>query len=541
MKNSGFLLKVMSIGFLIAVIFTIGSCKKLSNLTDGTKLIINFNLIKTSFTFKFYDATTGSLIGSGEDNRSVSVTIFGQNADDVLDITGTLSSTYHSAEGFLALAINPDVTPTISNPAKFTVVPHLNGYFNNSKAVTVYKEGNYIYDIYLVDINNPPNGVSRVSNNTGHANNEGVVEEDIIVTTPNGKATVTIYAGTILKDVNNDTCTGTLTVNLTHFSNLEYESLLAFPGGLETNVIMPDGSEENGLFFSAGFISLEVFDEDWSVADSAFINPVSMRMFVPEETYNSNTLSGVADGDILPLWSYEESTGKWNFETNDTIYATGKETYEVISETWHFSYWNWDWFWGDFCFEGLEINFHSEDYTCDCYWLKAKITNPFNGTYIMSSWFYACNNEPVRLYYVPAGFPVDITFTGYCNGLYTEFDYYYIENLCATDILDIYLYSETIGTNVLFEVSGYCPNNPNFEIRPTLGVWFRPADSWCWRYAFMYNGYADLCNIIIGEPYVIGIVYDGHWAEYEVTPDYDAYIYEELELTDDICTNVLGL
>ena len=541
MKKSSTLFKIASIGFLIAIILTIPSCKKLTNLTEGTKLIIDYNLIKTSFTIKFYDAATGILIGEGEDNRFVDVTIFGQNADNVLDITGTQPITFHSAEGFLALAINPDVTPSLSNPAKFTIVTHLDGYLPNSKAITVYKEGNYIYDIYLVDINNPPNGVSRISNHSGHSNNEGVVEEDIIVTTPNGMATVTIYAGTILKEGNGNPCTGTITVNLAHFSNLEYESLLAFPGGLETTVNMPDGSVDEGLFFSAGFISLDVFDENWSTADSAYIHAVNMQMFVPEETYNSSTLGGVADGDILPLWSYNLNEGTWNFESNDTINATDKGLFEVISNTWHFSYWNWDWFWGEYCPEGLEINFHSEDYTCDCYWLKATITNPYNGAYMMSSWFYACNNEPVRLLYVPAFFPVNITFTGYCNGLYTELDYYYIDNLCAANILDITLYSETIGSNVLFEISGYCPNNPNFEVRPTLGVWFRPANNWCWQYAFMYNGYADICNVILGEPYVFGVVYDGHWTEYTVTPDYDAYIYQELELTDDICTNVLGL
>ena len=148
--------------------------------------------------------------------------------------------------------------------------------------------------------------------------------------------------------------------------------------------------------------------------------------------------------------------------------------------------------------------------------------------------------KPVKNF-VPAFLPVDVTFTGYCNGLYSELDSYYIENLCAADVLEVNLYTETTGTNVIFEVSGYCPNNPNFEVRPTLGVWFRPADNWCWRYAYMYNGYADLCNIVLGEPYVIGIVYDGHWTEYTVTPDYNAYIFQELELTDDICTNVLGL
>jgi len=78
MKKSSTLFKIASIGFLIAIILTIPSCKKLTNLTEGTKLIIDYNLIKTSFTIKFYDAATGILIGEAEDNRSVDVTIFGQ-------------------------------------------------------------------------------------------------------------------------------------------------------------------------------------------------------------------------------------------------------------------------------------------------------------------------------------------------------------------------------------------------------------------------------------------------------------------------------
>ncbi len=43
MKNSGFLLKVMSIGFLVIVMLTIGSCKKLVNFTNDPKLIIDYD------------------------------------------------------------------------------------------------------------------------------------------------------------------------------------------------------------------------------------------------------------------------------------------------------------------------------------------------------------------------------------------------------------------------------------------------------------------------------------------------------------------
>ncbi len=78
-------------------------------------------------------------------------------------------------------------------------------------------------------------------------------------------------------------------------------------------------------------------------------------MNVPDETYNPDKTTGVADGDTLPVWSYNVETGEWLYETSDTVKMTNKGTYEVVTDMWHLSYWNWDWWWWWICTEALPL------------------------------------------------------------------------------------------------------------------------------------------------------------------------------------------
>jgi hypothetical protein len=91
---------------------------------------------------------------------------------------------------------------------------------------------------------------------------------------------------------------------------------------------------------------------------------------------------------------------------------------------------------------------------------------------------------------------------------------------------------------VILDVSAYCPSEPDIIIRPTLGAWFRNINDWCWRWSFMTNGYVHICDVEMGETYVVGVYYDGEWEETEVTVTSELYYYNEIELTEDICNNL---
>lgn len=527
-------------GLVMVVVMFTGSCKKLTNPTEGTKIIINYDHIETYFSVKIFDAATDELIGL-TDNKKVTLKVSGQHADAVIDISGMKKSEYTTNNGILQLAIDPDYSPSASNPIKFTLIAYTEGYMSTSKLIIIKKNEKLLFDIRMVDLGNTPEGVSKVTDNNGIADPEGKVTEELVITTPNGAASLVIPQGTILKTNEGNPLTGQLEVMLIHFSNRQDESLKAFPGGLNTNILQQDETYTQVQFFSAGFIALDIWDASGSFAEKVEINPLQLNMLVPEETYNSNTESAIVDGDTIPVWSYNQDNGAWAYETTDTIFQTNKGGFEVSTEMWHLSWWNWDWWWEWVCEDGLQINFITEEYYCPCYWWEANVYNSYNNTFMMNSYFYACYNEPVIFYNAPGGFPVNIYYSSNCSGVYTESDFYYYDNLCAPDILDVTFYTEIIGSTLPIEISGYCASNPNIIIRPTLGYWIRKIDDWCFRWFEVVNGSGELCGIEIGETYVIGIYLEGEWFEYEFTADNESFVYIEIEFPPEVCAEVFGL
>jgi len=217
--------KIISIALLLLLtlgaVTSLDSCK-FKNPIEGVKLIINYDLIKTFINIEFVDATTGEMIGQSDDTK-VKVIITGPNADAVLDNTGISKEEFYSTKGFLGLALNPnsEFVPTAENPIRFTVVATLDGYISTSKTITLGQEGTFNERIVMTDISNPPSGVV-VKEEKGIGDlQDGVVQEDISVRTQNDEAYLIIPGGTVIKDGNGNTLTGSLDITLVYFSNLE--------------------------------------------------------------------------------------------------------------------------------------------------------------------------------------------------------------------------------------------------------------------------------------------------------------------------------
>lgn len=524
--------------FALSVFFN--GCNKVKDPTDGVKLIVNYDLIQTTFSLRFVDASTGELIGQ-DNNKQVEVNMEGQHAASIIDISGLQKDLYKSTHGFVELAIDPGVVPSPESPVKFTVIAKTEGYLNTSLPVELLKSDDNIFEIRMVNLDNPPEGVTKLVSNEGETDPEGRVKDDLNLITPGGEVELKMKSGTILKNSNGEPLTGQLNISLFHFSNLEDESLMAFPGGLNANVEMPGGEYEQVFFFSAGFIALEIADENGKIAETMLTYPLEVTMEIPEETYNPDKQTGVAAGDTLPVWSYEVETGEWTYETSDTVQLSSKGTYEVTSEMWHLSYWNWDWWWWWICQEGLNVNFISDEYYCPCYWWIATVRNPFNNALMWVSPMYACQNEPVIFYGAPGGLPVDVEYTTKCQNVYTELDYYYYENLCAPDLLEVYFYAEELGDIVTVDVQGYCENDPNFIVRPSVSYWVRKKDDWCFRWFELVNGYGELCGVEIGATYIIGFYFDGEWHEHEFVIDSNHYVNYEIEIPMEVCQEVFGV
>ncbi len=173
-----------------------------------------------------------------------------------------------------------------------------------------------------------------------------------------------------------------VSVKVNYFSNepngsgqAEASSLDSFPGGFDVESADVEGQAnpvEDFSFVSAGFVAIDM-TTDTGEAVKKFDKPITVTMKVPEDTiWNTeandigastvpateigkslNTIAGTHAGQVIemPVWSYEESTGKWTKsantatvtldKTNPAFYANG--AFIAKMNVTHLSYWNLDW------------------------------------------------------------------------------------------------------------------------------------------------------------------------------------------------------
>lgn len=163
----------------------------------------------------------------------------------------------------------------------------------------------------------------------------------------------------------NDTSAGTSST-----FNAANNSLNVFPGGLDVEVPSSDVDSSSSAassggrisFSSAGFTSIEIRDEAGNLVKN-FDQPIDIQITVPKGTpspdplFDTNNNKVVDAGESVPVWSYDEITGKWTREKNSdgslasVALAETSPVSDVlvgIHKTDHLSYFNLD-FYGSRC------------------------------------------------------------------------------------------------------------------------------------------------------------------------------------------------
>jgi hypothetical protein len=476
---------------------------------------------------------------------SVNAQITGRDSEGVMDITGVQhqSMQYASQRGMLGLALLPNssFTPSLSNPISFNVVGNVSGYLATSQKVTLVASGRNQIRVNMVRLDNPPEGVT-VSRETGVSSAiAGRVENPATVQTPGGRARVEMPAGIVLRDAGGEPLSGSLDMTVVHFDNTVEEALASFPGGLMPTVTRSDGSTEDGMFYSAGFVAIELTDASGRQAATFEDGTISLEAIINPQTFNPETNGNVAAGDQVPLWSYNENTGEWKEESLANIVQNGGELTSTVELT-HLSYYNFDWFYGDYCYEGVPFVFSATNPTCDCYVMQGAMYRQIDNSFMTYVYMWVCGDQPVYTQYAPSGVPVYIEW---------EDDYYnnitiapasqptLIDDLCSGTPVQVNVVSQP-SNGITIEVEVYCASEPNVIIRPSFGAWYRGVNDWNWRWAEMVNGYAEICDVEVGQTYVVGIYYDNDWYETEVTVTQESYSYVGFELPADVCSEVFG-
>lgn len=173
---------------------------------------------------------------------------------------------------------------------------------------------------------------------------------------------------------------GEIKISAAIYQNASDVAVEAFPGGLAlgSNLENPleapalsesDESDETDTtgFITGGFVSLEVTDEDGNDitqfdgstgvdidGDGVEEKGLLVTSLVSKQTINPDTNELVKIGDSIPVWSYDEETGKWEFDGNSVIFEEANaDNFRARFAATHLSSWNLD-FYVPYC-TGLKL------------------------------------------------------------------------------------------------------------------------------------------------------------------------------------------
>ncbi len=302
----------------------------------------------------------------------------------------------------------------------------------------------------------------------------GKVTEEITLESNPGadiSTKIKIPVNTILLDEDGNPIVNA-TLKVTSFDPSSPKALQAYPGGLN---VMADATGFNGAtgeqeinFKTAGFVAIEIAgDNDKRVKTFSQDVEVAMQFKVGTTDGDGKV---IAPNDAVPIWSYDENTGKWRYEEDGTAVLNSNDStlMDVVYNITHLSYYNLDWHYGNVCSANINVidnnNINALN-SVDHFTVSIPGANLFR---TVNPWGSTANGDLV-LYNVPSGYQGTVTAydangivlgsvgpTDLCGGVvgtggWTNENYDNEVNLTIDD--------NTIDVNVSMTFS--CPNNVN--------------------------------------------------------------------------------
>ena len=533
------------LGILFVSIMILSLCTTCNK--DINNISVNYESFTTTYDFVFLDAKSGNLIGETS-NLSVSVEFKGPDAGLIRDISGANSTNYKSDKGFLSIGIKTDAKlPSAANPLQFVMVANVNGYIKTSLPITIYDTVHGSMEIHMVNISDPPPGISIVESNSLVINN-GTVSSTVNLSTPlvnnlTTKATLVVPQGAVLKDKDGALLSGTSNIRLL-YGDGSNTSDGVFPGGGLTTKVSVNNVTSDGIFFSAGFIDLEITDQSGKKAAFIENNILNIQLEIPANTYNPETETQVKAGDIFPIWSYNMDEGKWIFEFNDTAKVVDEKLI-IESQLSHLTPWNCD-IRIPVCpyTNGFPvISFKSETFTNkNTVIFEIDVLRQSDGAWIDTYGSFKVStfdgSMKFPLWY---GYPFPIALSAVEEETREFLGGQLIDNSCIGGNYDLFL---TPGSGPALEnstllhvtVSGKCGS---ITVKPSLGFYYRRISPTVggWIHAYMVNG--EAIESVSPNSFYEGYAYfNGQTRFYSVhvfEPDHSYYQVIDVDLPAEFC------
>ncbi len=248
-----------------------------------------------------------------------------------------------------------------SNDQELVIITKADGYIDSGSSVILSKQQR-IYEINLnlvsTQLNAPGIGIMVSEQDISGQMSTGMVNETLTITAQAGSPTVevTIPPDTMFTDRQGNTVAATV-LRVTNFDPTMPRALAAYPGGLnvvaQVDGLTIDGQSQTGempiSFKSASFAAITITDGDGNKVRN-FSQPIKVAMQFPQDIKDGEG-EMVNIGDMVPIWSYDEDTGKWTYESEGEVVDsdTSDGLYDVVYSATHLSYYNLDWFYSTSC------------------------------------------------------------------------------------------------------------------------------------------------------------------------------------------------
>ncbi len=338
---------------------------------------------------------------SGALPTTITLTVVGRDAANVVTNLNTKKFKV-SKDGLSIVAVSPEIVSSASKPIQFTIVAEAEGFTPVVRQLVFTSKNNQDYWLPIFSKQNPPSGVS--ANEFPLASTNSGISTTSISTTTNLKkqenASVSLRAGTVLKDANDDLVSGDLRLLVHHFDASTYGFLPT--GGVAAYPVDKTGKTlDNPFDFMrlAGSVSVVLSNAKGQLVKT-LSQPLTVAMELSASLINPTTGSAIKAGDIIPLASYDVEANRWMIEDDSRVERdaqTGKlvATFSVSHLTYFVAGWR-----RDICRVGPTFSIKSQLKGVDLVYY-CQLQNADNGKVFREYWLSYNNGSSFTVNYVP--------------------------------------------------------------------------------------------------------------------------------------------
>ncbi|MBC3784085.1 hypothetical protein [Spirosoma utsteinense] len=506
--SSTSLLKAVALSTTIGLLVGCQTIKDIQNIDPLKDVVfkLNYQPAKTQIQGLVVDAKTGLPL-----QIPIQINLVGKDAGRAVTFEGKSITTYKAPKGDVFIGLT-GVEPTQTTPAELRIVVDADGYIASSANLSITKSLNDPFQIRLVKFDSPPTGVASKALSTptsasGVLTSQRVIE---VATAASGSIkampmTFTLPANTTLKDSKGAPVAGNVTTSVMAFNGQSSEARQSFPGGLLAPLAKSAQGKNDvkGLFNPVSFAAIEMRNAGGQTV-STFNQPATIQMGVPGSTFNTSTGQLVKENDKLEVYSYDELTGAWTYERSVAVRLASTGLVADVPIT-HLSYYSLT---TPRDTETFQVSYTVSNlpsgaaYTyslfqfnpgSDSQGTEVRRASSTDGTLTF--------NLPVGNYRLSVYDPIDLTLLGSTT----------ISNT-TNSTTDVTYTPPTGRLKAAFTVKAVCENGKNFEVYPTVSVFYNETGMQGGGVATFASGKGDLTGLKPNTDYTATVYYEGSFS-----------------------------